>query len=49
MYLLDTNVISESRKGSKANAGVINFFQEVLLAVSETYLSAITRAFRRPW
>ena len=26
MYLLDTNVISEYRKGAKANAGVIRFF-----------------------
>lgn len=26
MYLLDTNVISEYRKGTKANAGVIRFF-----------------------
>jgi predicted nucleic acid-binding protein len=27
MYLVDTNVISEARKGKKANAGVVNFFQ----------------------
>lgn len=26
MYLVDTNVISEARKGKKANAGVLNFF-----------------------
>lgn len=26
MYLVDTNVVSEMRKGRKANAGVINFF-----------------------
>ena len=28
MYLVDTNVISEARKGAKANAGVKKFFQE---------------------
>lgn len=27
MYLIDTNVISESRKGKKANPGVIRFLQ----------------------
>jgi predicted nucleic acid-binding protein len=26
MYLVDTNVISEARKGAKANPGVVNFF-----------------------
>ncbi len=26
MYLLDTNVISELRKGARANAGVLAFF-----------------------
>ena len=26
MYLVDTNVISEARKGKKANGGVIDFF-----------------------
>ncbi len=28
MYLVDTNVISEARKGAKTNAGVKKFFQE---------------------
>lgn len=27
MYLVDTNVISEARKGRLANAGVVNFFR----------------------
>ena len=27
MYLVDTNVISEARKGRKANAGVVNFLR----------------------
>jgi predicted nucleic acid-binding protein len=29
MYLVDTNVISEARKGKKANPGVQRFFQEI--------------------
>ena len=28
MYLIDTNVISEARKGRRANAGVQAFFRE---------------------
>ena len=28
MYLIDTSVISEARKGSRANAGVQAFFRE---------------------
>lgn len=28
MFLVDTNVISEMRKGLRANAGVIRFFRE---------------------
>jgi toxin FitB len=28
MYLVDTNVISEARKGAKANAGVRHFFND---------------------
>ncbi|MDF0605141.1 type II toxin-antitoxin system VapC family toxin [Neisseriaceae bacterium TC5R-5] len=40
MYLLDTNVISEARKGHKANAGVQAFWQQAV--DSELYLSVIT-------
>jgi predicted nucleic acid-binding protein len=29
MYLLDTNVISECRKGARANPGVLQFFADV--------------------
>lgn len=29
MYLIDTNVISEARKGSNANPGVRKFFREI--------------------
>lgn len=28
MFLVDTNVVSEARKGKKANAGVVAFFQD---------------------
>jgi len=30
MYLIDTNVISEARKGSRANAGVVAFRGQIL-------------------
>lgn len=38
MYLLDTNVVSELRKGPRANAGVVSFFaalqpEDIYLAV----------------
>ena len=29
MYLIDTNVVSEARKGSKANPGVLKFFRSI--------------------
>lgn len=38
MYLVDTNVISEARKGAKANAGVRQFFKTT--GTSDLYLSA---------
>ena len=40
MYLVDTNVISEARKGAKANSGVKKFFQEI--DADDLYLSAQT-------
>ena len=40
MYLVDTNVISEARKGAKANPGVKEFFQNI--DADEIYLSAQT-------
>ncbi len=40
MYLVDTNVISEARKGAKANRGVQKFFQST--APEDLYLSAQT-------
>ena len=40
MYLVDTNVISEARKGTKTNPGVVQFFRSTLAA--DRYLSVQT-------
>ena len=42
MYLIDTNVISEMRKGKKANRGVQAFFEKAISENIATYLSVIT-------
>ena len=42
MYLVDTDVISEARKGDKANPGVRQFFQDVERDQIPLYLSAVT-------
>lgn len=42
MYLVDTDVISESRKGEKANAGVRMFFRTASRDNTPLFLSAIT-------
>jgi toxin FitB len=42
VYLIDTNVISEARKGDKANPGVRAFFREVQVGAIPVYLSAVT-------
>ena len=42
MYLVDTDVISESRKGDGANAGVRAFFRKASLDDEPLYVSAIT-------
>jgi predicted nucleic acid-binding protein len=42
MYLLDTNVISELRKQSKANLGVQRFFQNATEQDTRLYISVIT-------
>jgi len=42
MYLIDTNVISEARKGVRAHPGVVSFFTEAEKADETLYLSAIT-------
>jgi len=42
MYLIDTNVISEMRKGKKADVGVQNFFKKIISNNIATYISVIT-------
>ena len=42
MYLIDTDVISEARKGERANAGVRAFFRRVIEDDTPTFLSAVT-------
>lgn len=42
VYLIDTNVISEARKKSNANAGVIEFFRRVASAGEPLFLSVVT-------
>jgi toxin FitB len=42
MYLCDTNVISEIRKGNKANAGVREFFNAAITHNTQLYVSSIT-------
>jgi len=42
MYLFDTNVISEIRKGSRTNFGVKKFFQQIQADEIEIFLSVIT-------
>jgi len=42
VYLIDTDVISEGRKGKKANAGVREFFQTAGRGNTPLFLSAIT-------
>lgn len=42
MFLLDTNVISEMRKGSRANAGVRKFFADCQGDSDNLFLSVVT-------
>ena len=42
MYLVDTNVISEARKGVRANPGVRAFFAAAIADRARLYLSAVT-------
>ncbi|MEJ2612360.1 MAG: type II toxin-antitoxin system VapC family toxin [Candidatus Thiodiazotropha sp.] len=42
MYLVDTNVISEARKGSKANKGVQAFFKQVIEDEAQIFISVVT-------
>ena len=43
MYLIDTNVISEARKKTKANIGVRRFFKQVVEDKSRVFISVVTR------
>jgi predicted nucleic acid-binding protein len=42
VYLIDTNVISEARKGGKANTGVVTFFRECVRRDARVWLSVVT-------
>lgn len=42
MYLLDTNVVSEARKGKAANPGVLEFIQQSPDGLAQAYLSVVT-------
>lgn len=42
MYLIDTNVISEARKGPRADPGVQAFFRRVTEEGAALYLSVVT-------
>jgi hypothetical protein len=42
MYLVDTNVISEARKKSKADKGVRAFFKQAIEDETQVYLSVVT-------
>jgi predicted nucleic acid-binding protein len=42
MYLVDTNVISEARKRSKANKGVQDFFKLVIKERAPVFVSVVT-------
>ena len=42
MYLIDTNVISEARKGHRAHPGVRQFFARAAMDDTALYLSAVT-------
>ena len=44
LYLVDSNVISEARKGERANAGVLAFFAEACEQNCTLFLSAISIA-----
>ena len=42
MYLIDTNVVSESRKRSKADSGVRAFFTQVAKEDARVFMSVVT-------
>lgn len=42
MYLIDTNVISEARKGDRADSGVRRFFEDVVRRKADVFVSVVT-------
>lgn len=42
MYLIDTDVISETRKRSNANQGVQIFFRQIIHADTPVFISVVT-------
>jgi len=42
MYLIDTNILSELRKGDRANHGVVSFLYEAKANKQDCYLSVVT-------
>lgn len=42
MYLVDTNIISEARKRSKANKGVRAFFKQAIADETPMFISVVT-------
>ena len=42
MYLIDTNIISEARKKTKANNGVRKFFKRAIANEAPIYISVVT-------
>ncbi len=42
MYLVDTNIVSEARKGARADPGVRRFFRQVESQRAAVWLSAVT-------
>src|SRR5271165_6929776 len=42
VYLIDTNVISEARKGDRANPGVVAFIKELALSGELVFLASVT-------
>ncbi len=42
MYLIDTNVVSEARKGDRANRGVVAFLKELAELGDIVFLASIT-------
>jgi predicted nucleic acid-binding protein len=42
MYLIDTNIVSETRKKKRANPGVAGFFDHVVASGEPVYLSVVS-------